>query len=75
MNNITDDDSDYEDDEFNNLALLLYFPRRLRVFRPRLDHFTYWKDDEFFNRFRLSKNTVNFLVDFIGDRICSRTDL
>lgn len=26
-----DDDSDYEDDEFNNLALLLYFPRRQRV--------------------------------------------
>lgn len=51
MNNIMDDDSDNEDDEFNNLALLLYFPIRRRVFKPRSDHFTYWRDDVFFNRF------------------------
>jgi len=69
-----DDDSDYEDDEFNNLALLLYFPRLQRVFKPRPDHFTYWSYDEFFDRFRLSKNTVYFLVNLIGERICSPTN-
>lgn len=74
MDNFTDDDSDYEDEEFNNLALLLYCPRRLRVFKLRPDHFTYWRDDEFFNRYRLSKNTVHFLVELIGERIGSRTN-
>jgi len=68
------EDSDFEDEEFENLAMLLAFPMRQRIFRPRTDHFTWWRDDEFFDRFRLSKSTVRYIVDMISDRICSRTD-
>lgn len=69
-----DDDSDFEDEEFNDLAILVAFPRRQRIFRTRVDHFTTWRDDEFFDRYRLSKNTVRFIVDLIRDRIQSRTN-
>lgn len=69
-----DNDSDFEDDEFNHLAIMIAFPRSQRIFRPRTDHLSWWRDDEFFNRFRLSKTTVRFIVDLIGDRICSPTD-
>lgn len=55
---VLQNDSDFEDDEFENMAILMAFPRRQRIFRPRIDHFTWWRDDEFFDRFRLSKNTV-----------------
>ncbi|CAI6357920.1 unnamed protein product [Macrosiphum euphorbiae] len=60
--------------DFDQLTVMIAFPRNPRIFRHRKHHFTYWRDDEFFNRFRLSKNTVRFIVDLIGDRICSRTD-
>lgn len=68
--NSFEDDTDFEDEEFDHLA----FPRQQRIFRPRIDHFNWWRDDEFFNRFRLSKNTVRFIVDLIGDQISSHTD-
>lgn len=71
---VLQNDSDFEDDEFENMAILMAFPRRQRIFRPRIDHFTWWRDDEFFDRFRLSKNTVRFVVDMISDHICSCTD-
>lgn len=73
-NSSSEDASDFEDEDFDQLIVMIAFPKKPRIFRPRKDHFTYWRDDEFFNRFRLSKNTVRFIVDLIGDRICSRTD-
>lgn len=69
-----ENDSDFDDDEFDHLALIIAFPRRQRIFRPRIDQFIAWRDDEFFDRFRLSKNTVHFLVDLIGDKIKSQTN-
>lgn len=72
--NYFEDDTDFEDEEFDHLAEMIAFPRQQRIFRPRTDHFNWWRDDEFFNRFRLSKNTVRFIVDLIGDQIRSRTD-
>ena len=68
-----ENDSDFSDDEFDHMALIIAFPKRQRIFRPRIDHFTAWIDDEFFDRFRLSKNTVRFIVDLIGDKIKSPT--
>lgn len=68
---VEDSDSDFEDEEFENLAILLAFPMWQRIFRPRTDHFTWWRDDD---RFRLSKSTVRYIVDMISDQICSRTD-
>lgn len=69
-----ENDLDFDDDEFDHLALISAFPRRQQIFRPRIDQFTAWREDKFFNRFRLSKNTVRFLVDLIGDKIKSRTN-
>lgn len=66
--------TDFEDEEFENLALLTAYPRRQRIFRYRIDHFTWWRDDEFFDKFRLSKDTVRFIANLIKDRICSLTD-
>lgn len=66
-------ENDFDDEEFDDLAILIAFPRQQRVFRPRTDHFNWWRDHEFFDRFQLSKYTVRFLVDLISDRICSRS--
>lgn len=72
--NFFEDDTDFEDEEFENLAVLIVFPRRQKIFRTRINHFASWRDDEFFDRFRLSKSTVRFIVDLIGDHLKSRTD-
>jgi len=72
--NFFEPDSDIEDDDFNDLMVMIAFPRRQRNFRQRADHFTHWRDNEFFDRYRLSKTTVRFIINLIGDRICSRTD-
>ncbi|CAI6346974.1 unnamed protein product [Macrosiphum euphorbiae] len=72
--NFFESDSDIEDDDFNDLMVMIVFPRRQRNFRQRADHFTHWRDDEFFDRYRLSKTSVRFIINLIGDRICSRTD-
>jgi len=41
MNFEYENDSDFEDKEFENLALLLAYPRRQGIFRHRTDHFTW----------------------------------
>lgn len=41
------DDSDFEDEEFDNMRLIIAFPRKQRILRPRIDHFTTWIDDIF----------------------------
>ena len=45
MYNSFEDDSDFEDEEFNHLAVIIAFPRQRKTFRPRIDHFTQWRDD------------------------------
>jgi len=50
-NSSSEDASDFEDEEFDHLVVMIAFPRKPRIFRPPKDHFTYWRDDEFFNRF------------------------
>lgn len=62
------------DDSLFELAELVAFPRQAKVIRERPDHFQTWRDDEFLQRFRLSKNTVKFLLDVIETKIASPTD-
>lgn len=50
------------EDDFVNMAELVAFPRRAKVFRKRPDHFQVWRDEEFLNRFRLKKDTVKFIL-------------
>lgn len=67
-NNYTEDD-DYEDDEFHEIALMVLFPRRRKVFQRRRNYFEVLNDDEFFDRFRLFKSTVMFVIDKIRNQI------
>lgn len=62
-------EEDCDDEQFSILVFLHAFPRGQRVRRPRKDHLTWWRDNEFFNRFRLSKSTVRFIVRLIHDSI------
>lgn len=66
-------DSYVVNEESENRSVLVAF-RRQRIYRLRTDHFARWRDDEFFDRFRLSKRTVSYIVDLIRDRISSHTD-
>lgn len=42
--------------------------------RPRRDHFDEWNDVEFFNRFRLSKQTVTLLLNHLEQALQNRTE-
>lgn len=42
--------------------------------RPRTDHFTKWNDDEFYNRFRMSKPTVALILEQIERDLQNRTE-
>lgn len=63
-----------DDDDFLEFAALIAFPRRPQIYRQRPDHFTIWRENEFFDRFRMSKNTVRFILHLIENRIRSPTD-
>lgn len=67
-------DENEADDDFVNLAELVAFPRRAKVIRDRPDHFQVWRDYEFLNRFRLSKDTVKFILHIIEPKIKSQTN-
>lgn len=49
-------------------------PERTYNLRPRIDHFNYWNDAEFFNRFRLSKATVTVLLHNIDESLRNLTE-
>jgi len=40
-NSSSEDTSDFEDEDFDQLIVMIAFPRKPRIFRPRKDHFTY----------------------------------
>lgn len=69
-----DNNGSDSDDSLFELAELVAFPRQAKVIRERPDHFQTWRDDEFLQRFRLSKNTVKFLLDVIETKIALPTD-
>ena len=48
--------------------------RKDRVVRPRPNHFAIWDENEFINRFRLSKETVHMIIQQIQDTIRSPTE-
>lgn len=74
---------DFRMDIFEDLELLYdpvleliddVIPDRGYGLRPRTDHFNKWNDDEFYNRFRLSKPTVEFILQQIGRDLQNRTE-
>ncbi|KAL1492022.1 hypothetical protein ABEB36_012526 [Hypothenemus hampei] len=48
--------------------------RTQKVFRIRENHFQKWNDTEFFQRFRLSKNGVRFVLTYIANDIAHPTE-
>ncbi|KAF0720277.1 putative nuclease HARBI1, partial [Aphis craccivora] len=68
------EESDEAIDDFEHLAELVAFPRRVKIIRKRPDHFKVWRDDEFLNRFRLNKDTVKFILRIIESKIVSQTN-
>lgn len=66
-------DSDYSSDEEAIVEFLLWERRPYRV-RPRVDHFTILDENDFFMRFRLTKQTVLHILDLIEREIETPTD-
>ncbi|KAK9679368.1 DDE superfamily endonuclease [Popillia japonica] len=60
-----------DDEDF--IELLNIELRIPRVFRERINHFEKWNDNEFKQRFRLSKPVVKFVIDKIAGEISSKT--
>lgn len=59
-----DTSSSSSDDEYTiAFVCRLVQPRKQRIFRNRNDHFLEWDENEFFNRFRLSKRSVNIVLN------------
>lgn len=49
-------------------------PRQPKVYRERTNEFNKWSDEEFRNRFRLSKPVVEYVRDEIADEISSESN-
>ena len=62
-----------DDEDFQILADLVLFPRERQRFGRRMNHFLYWTDGEFFNKFRLSKICVRYLIDRLHRQLSSKT--
>ena len=45
---MSDDENLTDDEEYMELALIIGFPRRRKMFLERLNHFIKWRDDQFF---------------------------
>lgn len=63
-----------DDEDILEYVHMINRPRRARLVRERPNHFEKWDDQDFFARFRLSKQTVRRLVTEIEEDIASPTD-
>lgn len=61
--------SSSDDNDLFDLTLIIAFPRRAKIIRPCTNHIEKWLDQEFIDRFRLSKDTTLFVLDLIEDQI------
>lgn len=58
-----------DDEDFLQLVEIEAFPRAPRIFRQRENHFLKWNENEFRQRFRLSKETVELITGEIRNEI------
>ncbi|KAJ8913903.1 hypothetical protein NQ315_005700 [Exocentrus adspersus] len=62
-------------DEENELLVDIFQNRRReKRIRERVNHMDYWDEDDFFIRFRLTKDSVRQLLDLILERLQTPTD-
>lgn len=64
--------SDDEDDL--DIIDIVENPRRPRMFRPRIENMDIWVDTEFIARFRVSKASVELIVQAIGLHLQRNTE-
>lgn len=73
--NILDPNNQLTDDEdFMEIALLVAFSGRCKIIRQLPDHFEIQRDFQCVERFRLTENTVRFIVDKLRDTLFSPTN-
>lgn len=63
-----------DDEDFLEVIEIVRHPRRPQVYRERPNHFEKWRDHEFMQRFRISKDSVRFVVDCVSEEIASKTN-
>lgn len=63
-----------DDEDFLELLEIVLHPRIPRVFRERPNNFVKWRDDEFRNRYRISKPVARHLLDLIYVEIAPTTN-
>ncbi|KAB0804445.1 hypothetical protein PPYR_01415 [Photinus pyralis] len=56
-------------DDEENFVDLVEAPRNIRTFRVRPNHMEMWNNQEFINRFRISKGSVEILLQEIGQHL------
>lgn len=64
-----------DDEDFvEAIEVLINARRQPKKYRDRIDHFVAWNDEEFLQRFRLSKPGVRFVINQVEAEISSPTD-
>ncbi|KAK9686011.1 hypothetical protein QE152_g37518 [Popillia japonica] len=63
-----------DDEDFLESVNIVMHPRQPKVYRRRTNEFNKWSDEEFRNRFRLSKPVVEYVTDEIADEISSQSN-
>ncbi len=64
-----------EDEKFHALVNLITFPCQVKQYFERPNYFELYSENKFAEHFRLSKDIVRFLLEKIGPRISSPTDI
>lgn len=67
-------DLDIENESYQDYASVIGYARRTKVIRLRPNHFDIWGDAEFYNRFRMSKQTAKMVLNQIASRIENKTN-
>ena len=63
-----------DDEDFvEAVEILINARRQQKKYRNRINHFVVWNDDEFIQRFRLSKQGVRFVINQVEAQIISPT--
>ncbi|KAI4468974.1 hypothetical protein MML48_2g00018845 [Holotrichia oblita] len=63
-----------DDEDFLELVNIVMHPRQPKVYRERTNEFNKWSDEEFRDRFRLSKPVVEYVINEIADEISSESN-
>lgn len=62
------------DDDDTEIIEFLNYQRREYTVRKRIDHMTFWDNEDFRVRFRISKEVVLQVLGYIDDQISSQSE-